>query len=104
MKKVIEIYSKISCAIFITVIGYIIIFATLGYFHRNDKNWIYSYRENILQKIFDLLIYFTLYNGIFLLTAGIYLLFQKNKILGIVSVSLPIIFYVFIWYALTHVV
>jgi len=102
MKKAITIYSKISCAIFIIIISLFIISATVNYFYRdiNNQYWSDSHVQRIFDKTIEILLYFTMYNGIFLLATGVYLLFQKKKVLGILSIALPIIFYGIIFYSM----
>jgi|SRR5579862_6930737 len=87
MKKAIEIYAKISCALAILVI----IDALTDFLHKNNPN--YPYKKDIFTQILEIAFIITLYNGIFLFAAGIYLLFQKNKLWGILSVAIPVILY-----------
>jgi hypothetical protein len=99
MKKVIERYSQISCAIAISLLGYGIIAYLIDVL---DKTKDYSYKENIFIHVLNIFFTITLYNGVFLLAAGVYLLFQKNKLWGILSVSLPVIFYLMLYLIFTR--
>jgi hypothetical protein len=101
MKKTIERYSQISCAIAISVLVYGGISYLIDILNKNKD---YSYKENIFTHIQNIFFTITLYNGVFLLAAGVYLLFQKNKILGILSVSLPVIFYLILYLIFTRIV
>jgi hypothetical protein len=93
--KWVVIYSKISLLFtFLTFIGYDIV---------TPKN---MDLRNVgrLYEVADVALMLTVVNLIGLFGAGIYLLFKKKKILGILSIGVPVIFFSYFLHGLLTMV
>jgi len=104
MKKIVEIYSKISCGIAIIVcvsLGYYALMSAAAINSGYDSKYIVH--ENMFMLAVAFLLMFTLYNGIALFIASVYLFFIDSKKLAIVNIVVIIIFYSIYFFAIEKI-
>jgi hypothetical protein len=89
--KIIQVYSKISLALMLTLVLY----NTLIYFF--DNNDVMSSR-NIFTWILTLLFFFSLVNGFIMIITGAYMMMEKRYKAGLFDICVALIFYLSTWY------